>query len=462
MKKRLLSVTALLIAGVTAVAFAGCSLFDTPSADGTSPSIVAEGNGTADSREEFLADQQNPSGYRKLYEEAVADGYTGSYVDFLKEIGSSMIDGSAGVNMALNSVVGIECEFTEYTTSLDGRPIMSTQTVYTAGAGVIYSMSAEDKAAGNAYIVTNFHVVYDAQSTGRESVTHISDNIDIYLYGSSETIDATYVGGAINYDIAVLRVQGSDILRDSAAVEASVADSDSITVGESVYAIGNPEGEGISSVAGVVSVDAEYINITAADEKSSLSLLEIRIDAAINHGNSGGGLFNASGDLVGIVNARSEADGVEGFGYAIPSNLAIAVAHNIQDNAAAGSSDKGATRATLGVTVQVAKSESVYDPVTCKTYIEETVVVQGSSGIAAEMGLSNGDTFISATITRSDGVVVQQKAVTRMHIITTMMFNVRLGDTVEFVVSRGGEQKTLSYTFSSASDFTLFGANVVS
>ncbi len=457
MKKRWLACTSLLVAAVMSVALAGCSIFGSTTADGNTPSKVAVSSGAADSREEFLAAQETPSGWRQLYEEAVADGYTGTYIDFLKEIGATSADPSASVNAAVNTVTGIECAFTEYVQTASGRP--TSQTVHSAGAGVIYSI---DKTVGDAYIVTNFHVVYNADSTGHETVSHVSDDIIVYLYGSSESIPATYVGGSINYDIAVLRVEDSEVLKESSASAATVADSDSISVGESVYAIGNPEGEGISVTSGVVSVDAEYINITAADDSTTLSLLEIRTDAAINHGNSGGGLFNASGELVGIVNARDEGDGVTGFGYAIPSNLATAVARSIIDNANAGSNDKGATRATLGVTVQIESSEGLRDPVTGKTYIEESVIVRSSSGVGAEMGLNVSDTLISAKITNAEGTVIAEKALTRMHMLSTLLFDVRIGDTLTLVVSRNGETVELTHTFTSESEFTLFAAKPVS
>ena len=212
-----------------------------------------------------------------------------------------------------------------------------------------------------------------------------------------------------------------------------------------------------SASSGVVSVTAEYIDILSSDETKTLSLLEIRTDAAVNHGNSGGGLFNAQGELVGIVNARSEESGVEAFGYAIPSNLALAVAQNVIDNADA----KGAYRASLGLTVQTKSSESLYDETTGKTYIEEKVVVQAITpgSVAEKMGLDINDTILSAKITKSDGTTVQEKAITRMHMLTTMMFNVRAGDTLSITVSRDNEQQTFVYTFTeanSASEFTLF------
>ena len=445
-EKGLFAGLALALAGVMAASLAACSL---GGQTGETPDIVAG----SDARQELSAEGTQPTREYSLYLEAVAGGYEGTFVDFLKEIGYTGQDDTVGVNAAVNSVVSIVCGFTESATS-ERPPYQTTQQqVYSAGAGVIYSL---DKAEGDAYIVTNYHVVYDASSVGTETVSHVSDDIAVSLYGSSETIEASYVGGAMAYDIAVLRVEDSETLKNSSAMQVSVADSDSIAVGENVYAVGNPEGEGISVTGGIVSVTAEYINVCAADETTMLSLLEIRTDAAINHGNSGGGLFNAEGELIGIVNARNEEDGVEAFGYAIPSNLALAVARSVIDNAAAGSADRGATRATLGVNVQIERSDSRYDEATCKTYIEETVVARSVSGVGESMGLDVNDTFLSAKITAADGTVVREIAVTRMHMITTLLFDVRVGDTLTFTVSRDGQETECSYTFSSASEFTLY------
>ena len=448
MKKRWLACTSLLVAAVMSVALAGCSMFGSTTADGNTPSKVAVSGGAADSREEFLAAQGTPSGKYKLYEEAVADGYAGSFVDFLKEIGVTSPDPIVSVNAAVNTVTGIECAFTEYVQTASGRPTSQTQTVHSAGAGVIYSI---DKTEGDAYIVTNFHVVYNADSTGHETVSHVSDDIIVYLYGSSESIPATYVGGSINYDIAVLRVEDSEVLKESSASAATVADSDSISVGESVYAIGNPEGDGISVTSGVVSVDAESINITAADDSTTLSLLEIRTDAAINHGNSGGGLFNEMGEFLGIVSARSDTDGVVGVGAAIASNHVAAVVGNLLWQAERG--NQAASCVTLGITILAENSGRVFDEQTGKVYLEEKVVVQSltDGSLAARMGMDVNDTLLAARIDR-DGQTVRAVSITTQEKLPTMLYHLREGDTLTILVSRGGEAQELSVTVE-AGDF---------
>ena len=245
----------------------------------------------------------------QLYEEACAMGYGGTFTEFLTEIGIHQSDDTAAINLALTSVVCIECTFGT-----------GTRATGSLGSGVIYSL---DKSAGDAYIITNYHVIYDKDKTGAYS---FADNIDVYLYGgyvSARRISATFLRGEINYDIAVLKVSGSKVLKDSSARAATIGDSTAIKEGERVYALGNANGEGFSVTGGVVSVPLETITDNLRADQQTITLPEIRIDAAINHGNSGGGLFNSKGELVGIVNARSE--NITGVGYAIPTATVIPV-----------------------------------------------------------------------------------------------------------------------------------------
>ena len=256
----------------------------------------------------------------------------------------------------------------------------------------------------------------------------------------------------MEYDIAVLRVEDSEFLKNSDARAATAADSDALSVGERVYAIGNADGDGISAVEGIVSVDAEYLdNIYAADEKTQLELLEIRTDAPVNHGNSGGGLFNADGALVGIVNARLEKDGVLHFGYAIPSNLALAIAQNIIDNSKVNSS-RGALRATLGVTVSVSEKHAYYDEKTGKTYVMETIVVEEVTPGSVSAGkLKAGDVICSLQV--EDGKV---KNITRMHMIGNTLFQIRKGNELNVTVSRGNTTLEFALQFTDDEAFTLF------
>ena len=430
-KKRALFLTlALFISGIFAFTLTGCNLF-LRTQDGNYPYDVAVKNGYTGTEASWVAAQYGMgSRERKLYEEAKADGYTGTFVEFLKEIGGSQ-DNTVSVNSALTSIVSIK-----------------TDTAW--GAGVIYSL---DKENGDALIITNYHVVYGKSG--------ISTKIGVSLYGENHnnpTMSATFYGGAAEYDLALIRVKGSAVLKETDtntvyAQEANIGDSDSVTVGEQVYAIGNPDGQGISTTGGIVSVDAEKIQVERADGRysygSTVKLWEIRMDASVNHGNSGGGLFNADGELIGIVNARSEDSGIVGFGYAIPANFAEAVVKNIIENYS--DTDGKVKLAAIGFEFTVRESKGVYNEELSKFFKEEKVVVDK---VATTSGFKYNDTLIKAVRTTAKGEVVELNIV-REHMLDTFVLGIRQGDTVVFTISREGELIEKEISFVNASQFIV-------
>ena len=449
-KRRIAALSCVALSGAALFTFSACFDFGSSSLDSKYPYEIASELGYDGSEASWLASLSGNDGgaeIRAIYDEAVAEGFEGSFLEFLQEYLTVSADDSAAVNRALMSTVSVWCTFSEQVVSGGiWRPGATTQQTTSAGSGVIYSL---DKSAGDAYVITNYHVVYNKDSAGTETVSHISDDITLYLYGGEfdgGAIEATYVGGAMDYDLAVLRVEDSEVLKASSAREAVAANSDAVTVGETVYAVGNPEGSGISASSGIVSVDSEYISIASSDETTTLSLREIRTDAAVNHGNSGGGLYNADGKLIGIVNAKTEEDGVEGMGYAIPANLALSVAQNIIDNSAY----RGALRATLGITLEVTDSKAVYDDLTGKAYIEESVSVSAVTSAPASGALKTGDVLYSISLNGREQVI------TRMYMATDLMFGVRKGDTVTFKVYRDGQLVSADITFDRDSYFTLY------
>lgn len=429
-KRALLLTLAIFVTGIFAFTLTGCNLFFRTQ-DSNYPYDVAVKNGYTGTEASWVASQYGAgSRERKLYEEAKADGYTGTFVQFLKEIGGSQ-DHTASVNSALTSIVSIK-----------------TDTAW--GAGVIYSL---DKLSGDALIITNYHVVYGKNG--------ISTKIGVSLYGENHNnpaMSATFYGGAAQYDLALVRIKGSAALKETAenvvyAQEASFGNSDSVTVGERVYAIGNPDGQGISTTGGIVSVDAEKIQVERADAGgrygygTTVGLWEIRMDAAVNHGNSGGGLFNADGELVGVVNARSEDTGIVGFGYAIPANFARAVVKNIVDNY--DDADGKVKLASIGFEYAVRESKGVYSEELSKFFKEEKIVVDK---VASTSGFKYNDTLIKAVRTTTKGESVELDII-REHMLDTFVLGIRQGDTVTFTVSREGELIEKEITFSAAAQF---------
>ena len=346
----------------------------------------------------------------------------------------------AASSKGLLSAVSIVCNFQANVQQGGWRPgsgSTTTKDYSSEGSGVIYKI---DKDEGDAFIITNYHVVYDSSSNSENG---ISNDISVYLYGSEieeKAIQAAYVGGSLYYDIAVLRVEDSEILKASSACAVDVADSDKIVVGDSAIAIGNAQGLGISSTSGVVSVDSEHITMTAADGRTEVSFRVMRVDTAINSGNSGGGLYDDEGNLIGIVNAKIVYDGVENIGYAIPSNVAASIAENIIDYCY-GTDTERVQRALLGITVSTSDSKAVYDSTTGLVTIEETVCVyEVTSGSIADGILQAEDVLVSATV---NGNTTE---ITRQYHIIDMMLDVRAGDVVTLKILRGGEEQTVSIT----------------
>lgn len=322
---------------------------------------------------------------------------------------------------ALLSSVSIICEFR-------GKLTHGTaaESYYVSGSGVIYEL---DKANGTAYIITNYHVVHDDQAN---TPNKISSKIIVMLYGQEYqdyAMNAVYVGGSEQYDIAVLKIVGNTHLMSSAASEANFADSNSISVLDKVIAIGNPGGNGISATVGYVNVDSEEIDLDGDDTRD---FRVIRTDAAVNGGNSGGGLFNLEGNVVGIVNAKMANDSVDNIGYAIPSNIAKAIADNIiyycDDT-----TEESAKRIRMGITVTHTNLKTVYDAETGKIRRYETVVVNNvEQGAAVEGILYKDDVINSITI---DGVTYE---VTRLFHLVDSMLNARPTSKVSINITRNG------------------------
>lgn len=196
------------------------------------------------------------------------------------------------------------------------------------GAGVIYTL---DKNSGDAYIITNYHVLYHKTSL---SDNKISNDISVFLYGmdyEQYAISATYIGGSLTYDIAVIKVSASEILKNSISQPVSLS-SEEVLPGLKTIAIGNPLSDGLSVTSGIVNVASEYYTNTGADDVTTIDFRAIKIDTPVNGGNSGGGLFNLKGELIGIVNAKQKSVEIDNVGYAIPLEIAIGVAQNLIDN----------------------------------------------------------------------------------------------------------------------------------
>ena len=302
-----------------------------------------------------------------------------------------------------------------------------------AGSGVFYLV---DREKGDAYVVTNYHVVYS------ETSRKVANRIEIYLYGmelSTYAIPATFVGGSVTYDIALLKISDSEVIRKSYATAANFGRSEDVRVFDRVYAVGNAEGGGLSVTEGIVSVESESISLTAADG-SLINPRVIRIDAAVNHGNSGGGLYNEDGRLIGIVAAKEVSEDIDNMGYAIHADLVGRVVESIL-HYCDGYSVKSIKKPLMGITITVYVSG--LEPDTDGEGIHTVglvEIIEIAPGSIAEGKLQVGDVIDYITI---DGV---KREITDMHHVTEFMLSARVGSTVILNVIRGEERVNVVLT----------------
>lgn len=380
--------------------------------------------------------------------------------DFIEQYLALTADYSASVSESLLSCVSVYAEFVE-TQSVGGGGffpggmggVTSSQIVQSAGSGVIYRIDGD-----SVYIVTNYHVVYDsAADESKNGGSKIGRAIYCYLYGSETTpvlsgydedgyyqydygsyaIECEYIGGSLESDIAVLKADADEVYGVNENVQA-VTLAEDYHVGESVYAVGNAEGEGITVTEGIVSVDSEYISLDIDEDGTNESYRSIRFDASIYHGNSGGGLFNAQEELIGITNAGM--GGYESICYAIPVSIAEGAADNILYHYSDSDEEtEGVYKITLGITVSAENSryaltETGYGKITEDIYIE--AVTDGS--IAAQTGLEAGDRLIAVVINGST------YELGRTFDLGDLILTMRPADTLQFVYERGGSEYTTS------------------
>lgn len=468
-KRKILAFACASALALSVFAFGSCSLSSEGKA-GESAYEIAVRNGYTGTESEWLASLKGSDlDINDVYAAAVENGYEGDFLEFLKEylngdvvVNENYFTNGTFESRTMQSVVSVICGFTETQISSYNpwtkEYKYTTEDVYALASGVIYSL---DKEAGDAYVITNYHVVYDVDS---DQPNGVSEDINLYLYGmelaGSDTLEAypdysipaTFVGGSMTNDLAVLKVEDNYILKTSDARAAVFADSNEVCVGDAVYAVGNPLGYGLSVSGGIVSVSSDYVTMTALDdENSTIKLREIRTDASVNSGNSGGGLFNVNGELIGVVNAKTSSSSVEGMGYALPSTLVKNLAENLIDYCE-GTGNAGAYRATLGISVYVSSSKSVYDEETGKiSIVEENSVNSVDSGTIADGKLQAGDKIKSVTI---GGETFE---VTRQYILLDAMYKVRKGDTVVLSVERDGSVSDVSFVFDSDRYFTVIG-----
>lgn len=310
-------------------------------------------------------------------------------------------------NKILPSIVGIEVSYTTTSNSIFGFGSPSTSTATATGSGIIIS---ED-----GYIVTNNHVV-DTSSSNSYSYYDISEatSVKVKLYGSDETYDAKIVGKDSQTDLAVLKIDKTDL------TAAEFADSDQAVVGEFVMAVGSPLGLDTTVTTGIISA------VNREVESEGTKYVCLQTDAAINSGNSGGALVNSDGKVIGINTLKLSGSGVEGIGFAIPINSTLDVISQLKDH-------NKVLRPYIGI------SGIDLDDSTAKRYnlvLGVYVKTVQSFSPAEKAGLQSGDVIIQA-----DG-----KDIKTMDELNEIKNSHQIGDTMTLKVNRSGQEKEVTVT----------------
>lgn len=268
------------------------------------------------------------------------------------------------------------------------------------------------------YVLTNYHVISTAHQYGYA--------VSVLTYDGT-TYQATIVGVDKDNDIALLKIDATGM------TPVTFGDSDSMSVGDTVYAVGNPLGElEFTMTSGMIS--ALDRTITTSDGTDS-GINMFQIDAAVNAGNSGGPVYNTSGQVIGIVTAKYSSSGVEGLGFAIPVNDAVAIANDLMKNGTV------TDRAQLGITLQtIPDSAAQYYNMPDGAYVNAV----NSGSCAEKAGLKAGD-----IITAIDGTAVSSGDALR-----SALRGYSAGESATLTVSRSGETLKLTVTFDRASDST--------
>ncbi len=284
-----------------------------------------------------------------------------------------------------------------------------------SGSGFVYK---KDSKYG--YIMTNYHVVEGATSVKIVNM-------------SGEEVDAEVLGGDSYSDIAVLRIAS-----DKVADVVTVGDSTKAQVGDTVFTVGTPiDSQYMGTVTkGILS--SEVKTITVSDQNGGTSMMEVlQTDASINPGNSGGPLANINGEVIGITSMKLVTDEIEGMGFAIPIEIAMASVDSLE---------KGETikRPYIGVSMYDVTNEAMLyrNNIRLDEGIDEGVVIgkveEGSP--AAEAKLQANDVIIEV-----DGTKVKNSAHFKY-----ILYNHKIGETIKLKINRNGKNEEITLKLTQA------------
>lgn len=288
------------------------------------------------------------------------------------------------------------------------------------GSGVIYKIEN-----GEAYIVTNHHVIEEAEK------------LEITLADGSKK-EAKLIGSDIWTDLAVIKVDA-----DGIKTVANFGDSEVLKQGETAIAIGNPLGLDFygSVTVGVISGTNRAVPVDLnGDGTEDWQSEVLQTDAAINGGNSGGALVNLNGDLIGINSMKIASEEVEGLGFAIPINTVIPIIQQLEANGEVVRPAMGVSLMDLTDIPAFYQAQTLQLPDGITTGVVVAEIVKGSS--ADEAGMKQYD-----VIFEMDGQKIESVIDLRQHLYT----KTEVGDTLNVKVYRGGKVVELNLVLKESS-----------
>lgn len=285
---------------------------------------------------------------------------------------------------------------------------------YGTGSGVIYKIDGD-----HAYIVTNNHVIEGSQK------------VEVTLH-DGEKAEAELIGSDALTDLAVLKVSSKGI---DTALE--FGDSDKLRAGDSVVAIGNPLSLDFSGTVtqGIISAPSRSIDVQTTAGNWQMNV--IQTDAAINPGNSGGALINLDGELIGINSLKIKESGVEGLGFAIPSNDVVPLVDQITEK---GKIERPYIGIGLADLADVPYMYVQHLPQEVKGGVIVTSIDPLSA--AAKAGLKEQDVITAINDTEiKDSMELRQFLYSKL----------KIGDKATFTVYTGSEKRSVELTLTSNS-----------
>jgi serine protease Do len=406
------------------------------------PRLLAEDSEMENTRIDSQTEKKKEKKYIKGFASTLAAGVIGSvltlailpHTDYIKNLNPN-VENQGGVSSGLSTnqaakpvsaqpssgssssiadtvervskaIVGIVNYQQQQNTDFFGNSSSSQSVAAGSGSGVIFQ-----KNGSTAYIVTNNHVVEGATK------------LEISLY-NGQKIQAEVVGTDALTDLAVLKIDGKNVTDT-----AQFGDSSTLRPGDQVYAIGNPLGLDLSRTVTQGIVSATNRSVPVSTSAGNYETNVIQTDAAINPGNSGGALINPQGQVIGINSMKISESGVEGLGFAIPSNDLIPIVNQLIKNGKI-------TRPYLGVGLaDLDQAPQTYIQSLPNNVTKGVIVVNiDPNSAAARAGFQPKDLIVSM-----NGTAIANSTELRKYLYS----KVKTGDEIKFEVYRDGKLITL-------------------